>query len=94
VLIDDCMAEFERSVDNLDLILPVKAKLFDLFVNGPPEAWCEFSYEWPSVTKTLWELEREMIFKYDDGELVAMALQELAEKYMSELEEANKRAGR
>lgn len=94
MLIDDCMAEFERWVDNLDLILPLKAKLFDLFVNGPPEAWFEFCYEWPSVTKALWELEREMISKYDDGELVIMALQELAEKYMSELEEANKRAGR
>lgn len=93
MLIDDCMAEFERWADSLDFILPLKAKLFDLFVNSPPELWCEFCYEWPSVTKTLWELEREMIFKYDDGELVTMALQELAEKYMSELEEANKRAG-
>lgn len=83
--IDDCMAEFERWADNLDLILPLKAKLFDLFVNGPPEAWCEFSHEWPTVTKMLWDLEREMIVKYDDGELVTMALQELAEKYTDEL---------
>lgn len=94
MLVDDCMATFEKWADNLDLILPVKAKLFDLYVNGPPEAWCEFCYEWPSMTKTLWQLEREMIFKYDDGELVTVALQDLAEKYMSELEEANKRAGR
>lgn len=93
MLIDDCVATFERWADNLDLILPVKAKLFDLFVNGPPEAWCEFSWEWPTITKMLWDMEREMILKYDDGELVTVALQELAEQYASELEEVNKRAG-
>lgn len=90
MLIDDCMAEFEHWADNLDLILPLKAKLFDLFVNGPPEAWFEFCHEWPSVTETLWELEHEMIFKYDDGELVTMALQELAEKYVDAMEKACK----
>ena len=90
MLIDDCMAEFERWVDNLDLILPLKAKLFDLFVNGPPEAWCEFCYEWPYMTNKLWELVHEMIFKYDDVELVTMALQELAEKYVDAMKKACK----
>ena len=90
MLIDDCMAEFERWVDNLDLILPLKAKLFDLFVNGPPEAWCEFSCEWPEVTRMLWEFEWKMILKYDDGELVTMALQELAEKYVDAMKKACK----
>lgn len=83
---ESCMAEVEAWVDNLDFIPPIKAKLFDLSVNGPPEKWCEFGDEWPNLVKMHWELWRDLVLKYDDAELVDMVFEALAEKYVGELE--------
>lgn len=88
--LESCMAEVEKWVDNLDLIPPVKAKLFDLSVNGPPEKWCELGDGWPNLAKMHLELLRDLMLKYDDAELVDMVFEALAEKYAGELKEMMK----
>ena len=82
---ESCMAEVEAWVDNLDLIPPVKVKLFDLFVNGSVEQWFEFCDEWPNTSKMLNGLHLHLLVKYQNDELVNAAFEALAKKYGEEL---------
>lgn len=81
-----CMAEIERWADNLDMILPVKAKLFNVYVNGPLEEVIALCDEWPSTFTMIGELHTKLYLKYEDYELVNMVFEAVAEKYMNELE--------
>ena len=85
----DCVEELERWLRNLDLILPVKAKLLHWCCYGMESEYGEFCKDWFATTTILCNFRSALVEKYEDEELVDDAMKHLAQKYIKEMEEIN-----
>lgn len=81
---DDCVKSIDEMITALDLIPSFKATLLKTYLMGPADAWEALTQEWPNTTLLLREHVEDLMFKYEDYELIEMVLEELVERYTKE----------
>ena len=82
--LDDCIKRIDEQIDTFDLIPSFKAALVKTYLYGPVDKWDDMQQEWPNTTRMLQELAQDLMFKYEDYELIEMALEELVSRYEDE----------
>lgn len=82
--LDDCIKRIDGRINTFDLIPSFKAVLVKAYLYGPVDKWEDMQQEWPNTTRMLQELAQDLMFKYEDYELIEMALEELVSRYEDE----------